>query len=331
MAYPSFFCSTPWLTAAAAMESASDLAVLQLCDGDGVVGLMPLVRRSNRLGGSDLRPLGADFYPDPVGVICDVRLRPALIRLIRTYVESGSLHCDRMSLVWMHKDEAALWADHVQKMTLAPYLELPATFDYLMQGFKKKRRYNLNASVSRFVEAGGRFLQCNDVTGKERLLDDLFELHATRSEQRRIESLIATSRAKTFHRRLAVEAPEARLYALLLDGRTIAVLYGFEFCGNFMYYQIAHDPAFSSFGPGGVLLYLVIKDCCERGIREFNFLQGDEAYKRSWTKTSRDLYSAMVIGGSSRAKLLAALHSLKKTLSSSIGRTMEAASGQVKK
>src|SRR5687768_6129396 len=99
MAYPSCFCGTAWLTTAAAMESVSDLLALQVLEGDVVVGLLPLVKRSNRLGGSDLRSLGADYYPDPLGVICDARLRAEIIRPVRKYVASGSLPCDRLVLV----------------------------------------------------------------------------------------------------------------------------------------------------------------------------------------------------------------------------------------
>jgi hypothetical protein len=59
-----------------------------------------------------------------------------------------------------------------------------------------------------------------------------------------------------------------------------------------------------SLSPGAVLLYKAIEQCCGIGVKEFNFLQGNEGYKWKWTKSSRTLYTVEMYNSTPRGFLL---------------------------
>lgn len=76
------------------------------------------------------------------------------------------------------------------------------------------------------------------------------------------------------------------LARLCRDGVTSAALYGFVLGGVLDDYQSGFDPARS--GAGKLLLGSVMEDAIQRlGLREFDFLRGEETYKRIWSDGSR--------------------------------------------
>jgi len=147
----------------------------------------------------------------------------------------------------------------------------------------------------------------------------LFLLHSKRASERVLDSSFDGPRVQALHRRLAVGADSVRFCGLRLNNQLIAVIYGFEFCNRFFYYQVAHDPAYGNLSPGSVLLFFVIENCCERGISEFNFLQGDESYKSIWTKDSRALYRCVLKQNTWRTSVFDALDESRRYCKRAMG------------
>ena len=305
MSYPSFFCTGDWLEAAANHLSPEEqLVVLVVKEGADTRAVLPLFSKPNRLGGRDLHFLGEDFHPDPLGVLCASGERDRVIRALKNYLLSVP-GWDQLILTWILEDELLAWDIPGTAVAVQPYMSLPATFDTLLKHFKQKKRYNLRALHRRMVEAGGTFVRVSEGEGRQAFLDALFLLHAKRAKERDITSSIAHVRAGRLHRWLVAHTSAAVLFGIVVQERPIAVAYGFEFAQCFFYYQIAHDPEFDQLSPGSVLLFHLIETCCARGLTEFNFLQGDEAYKWAWTKDSRTLYQGVLRQANWRARLLA--------------------------
>jgi len=200
-------------------------------------------------------------------------------------------------------------------VTVAPFKTLPKHFDDLIETFKKKKRYNLRAGVRKTLNAGAEMITSSDKGTHAAFFKNLCRLHKKRVEEKALDSSFVGLRVEQFHLDLLSGTDNARFYGLQLDNKVIAVIYGYEFCNHFYYYQVAHDPDFKDLSPGSVLLYLVIEDCCSRGMAEFNFLQGNESYKRIWTDQSRMLYRAVLSRGNFRSTILNALDQGKKVVS----------------
>lgn len=121
-------------------------------------------------------------------------------------------------------------------------------------------------------------------------LGHLFRLHQLRRQQCGEDGIFRRASSRHFVRlaatRLATTG-SSRLYMLRSAASVIAVLFGLEADRRFLYYQSGFDPGWQGFSPGTVLLSYVIEDCIRRGLRQFEFLRGEESYKDRWTKDRR--------------------------------------------
>jgi CelD/BcsL family acetyltransferase involved in cellulose biosynthesis len=310
MAYPAFFCSGDWLKACAENICPGDeLSILLVKSSGCIIGVLPLVRTHNALRGTDFRYLGSDFYPDPLGLISSPANREICAKALQKYLRDTS-NWDRLFLDWVLEDELTDWRLTGKVLSEAPFKMLPRDFSELLKQFKKKKRYNLRAMAKKIIDAGGEFVASADTNSNIFHLEKLFLLHAKRAAEKSLDSSFLRPRVQSLHRTLTF-SDRVRFYGLKLNDKIIAVIYGFEFCNRFFYYQVAHDPAFGYLSPGSVLLYFVIESCCSRGVAEFNFLQGNETYKSIWTTDSRILYRCVLNSSTWRSNVLNATEEAK--------------------
>lgn len=311
MAYPSFFCTGEWLkTAAESLLAEESLLIFIVKDGGNIQAVLPLVRKRNKLGGVDLHFLGADFYPDPLGLICAPSNRAVCAAALQKHLLSFS-GWDRLILNWVLEEELIDWNLRGKPVSREFFKPLQQNFNGLIHELKKKNRRYLTSKVKKIDEAGCELLISKDKSTHKEFLDALFSLHAKRSAQRNIVSSINSQRVESFHYSLIQRSENACFYGLRLDQQLVAVFYGFLFGNRFLAYQIAHDPRYKDLGLGTAMLYFAIKDCCATGVTEFNFLQGGENYKEIWTDESRVLYQAVFNKGTYRSKVLNALESAR--------------------
>jgi len=320
MSYPSFFCSGEWIMAVVENSAPDDrVHFLAVKDDASVKALLPLVSKSNLLGGRDLHVLGTDFYPDPLGLICNPTDRPACATAIKKYLQTAP-GWDRLILDYIYEDELTAWDLPGKQQSTQFYKSLPNNVDELMGEFNPKKRHNLRTMVRKFMRNGGSFITAADKDGQKHILENLFLLQQRRTEEKSLECTFEGSRVESLHRFLVDHSGQVRFYALSINDQIAAVIYGFEFCDTFFYYRVAHDPAYGHLSAGSVLLCLVIEDCCLRGVKEFNFLQGNESYKLFWSKDSRTLYRAELLSGTLRSTTLKSLEKGKGLLKKGLKR-----------
>lgn len=320
MVTPSFFCSQAWLKALV-LAGGGRLRLLVVRDAhESILGVLPLAEQGNALGGVDLRCWGEAFYPDPLGVICAAEQRAEVVKALADHLHSRA-QADRILLRWFPEEELAALGFELGPATPAPYLPLPASFEEILRGFGKKKRYNMKSMVRKAQEAGLVFRRMESDEERQQALSSLFRLHRERARQRAIFSTFQGEKIEDFHRQLVAGAPAAQLFILEREGRAVAVLYGFRFANCFFYYQIAHDPEWGEWSPGSVLLYLTIEECCRQGLDEFNFLQGDETYKGIWTDQKRWLHQGVLYRPGMRARMFRALADTRKRVKNWVGRS----------
>lgn len=290
MAEPSFFCSGDWLASAARFEADTDIITLTEAQNDDLVAVLPLTKSRNRLGGIDAHVIGARFHPDPLGLICSKNNLAEASSHIRRYFET-KVKWDSLTIDWTTASELEAWGEKGESQTVAPYLSIGNGFEAVLGQFRKKKRYNLKSSVKVLLQDKGAFVvECETPKDKLDCFGEFFKLHRKRAQQRGIKSSVEGREFYEHHSTLLQNSANTRLFALKLEGRILAVIYGFEYAGRFSYYQVAHDPEFGDLSPGKVILFQVIKHYSDNGFTEFNFLQGDEEYKALWTSDKRALF-----------------------------------------
>jgi CelD/BcsL family acetyltransferase involved in cellulose biosynthesis len=90
---------------------------------------------------------------------------------------------------------------------------------------------------------------------------------------------------KKFHLDAAealTQAGHLRLTVLETGGQTVGVLYGMQVGGTRFFYQCGFDPEHKALSPGTLLVATAIRHSIDEGCTRFDFLRGDEAYKRRW-------------------------------------------------
>lgn len=142
-------------------------------------------------------------------------------------------------------------------------------------------RRQVRAKVRKATEAGVTFRYLPPGELRPQHLSTLMDLHERRWQERDGESSFDRSRLG-LHRRLIELAGDQRGPAAVLaehDGATIAMVYGFVWCGTFSFFQSGWEPAWASLGLGTVVHAAAFELLGEAGVTTYDFLRGDEEYK----------------------------------------------------
>jgi len=165
-------------------------------------------------------------------------------------------------------------------------LPLPETQDELLHTFSTRQRANLRNARSRTQrEGGGGTIELAQTDTLQEFLDDLFRLHGRRWNEAGETGVLSDERVIQFHRAVAPELFSAgilRLYRMRVNGRSIAAIYALFHRGTVFCYLQGYDPEFSHLSPGTQLMFAVMEDAVRLGMRRFDFLRGEEAYKMHW-------------------------------------------------
>jgi CelD/BcsL family acetyltransferase involved in cellulose biosynthesis len=101
------------------------------------------------------------------------------------------------------------------------------------------------------------------------------------------------------------------LSEFLLGGVPISWHIGFLHKSRYYWYMPVYRPEYQQYSPGKVHLYTCVEEALRKGITVFDFLKGDEDYKRQWTKDSIALcdlrYSSKRIVSSIRSALVSTI------------------------
>ncbi|HEY6248587.1 MAG TPA: GNAT family N-acetyltransferase, partial [Candidatus Angelobacter sp.] len=74
-----------------------------------------------------------------------------------------------------------------------------------------------------------------------------------------------------------------RVFAVIQEGRIIAVLLALVAAKGFLAWSSGFLTGSERWSPGTMLFAFAIKQAIDAGLREFDFGEGDEAYKQHWT------------------------------------------------
>jgi CelD/BcsL family acetyltransferase involved in cellulose biosynthesis len=77
----------------------------------------------------------------------------------------------------------------------------------------------------------------------------------------------------------------------------VACHMGFIEGGILHLYHTTYDAGFGAYSPGNILMIETIKAAIDAGLRELDFMRGDESYKQRFASGTRAL-TAFVVGGS---------------------------------
>lgn len=301
---PSPFMSWAWHrawteSAPAAEVAASEALVLRGATG-AVQGVVPVsVRRASfhRMPTTVLTWATGDVgCPDHLDVLAtpeaDVAaLAPVLVDLPWQILILSNLAPDAAAALRLCEAIAG-HGYTVRRRTLwrCPDLELCGDWDRYLATLTPTRRQTLRRKERNLHRDHAVTITDYDGDRVEEGLGRLVALHEQRWNGRAGGGAFRDPGVRRLHRRFAAElAAQGQLWltTLDLDGEPAAAWYGFACRDTVYFYQSGRDPRWERESVGLVLMGAMIRRAIERGYRRFDFLRGEDLYKRQWTETQR--------------------------------------------
>lgn len=193
------------------------------------------------------------------------------------------------------RGEVALVAEH-----RCWSIPLPSTWEeYICERLDAKARKNTLRAMRRVAELPGfRFSEAT-ASDADRHIEAVISL-----KHQRFGGKLRRWRARfqDFFRN-AHAAGALRIFALWDGDRAISASAVFvdAVSGTFNAYMRGHDAAYDALGPGRALTGFLIRRAIEDGYRSFDFLRGDEAYKRDFTEEQSSTRNYLVTRPGPRA------------------------------
>jgi CelD/BcsL family acetyltransferase involved in cellulose biosynthesis len=171
---------------------------------------------------------------------------------------------------------------------LTPFLRLRPTWDATAATFdgalrssldRQRRRLDRDAAgpvCERMVAAPGDL---------EESMTRLERLHQSVRAEAGQRGAFGTPLLAAFQREVArrmLAAGRLRLWRLDVGDQTIAAIECFRHADTVSFYTTGYDREWQRYGPGSRVMAVAIGAAIAEGAAEFDFLRGDEPYKRSW-------------------------------------------------
>jgi CelD/BcsL family acetyltransferase involved in cellulose biosynthesis len=159
---------------------------------------------------------------------------------------------------------------------------------------RSSTRSRVRRSLRAFGELEGHFAASG--TESAEVLQELIALHQARWRRDGRPGAFSSPRFAGFHRDLVAELGprgEALLYRVRSERGTVGCLYLFADRGSALFYQSGlADFDDNRLRPGVVTHVLCLQACMERGLDEYDFLAGDQRYKRELATDIREIHWA---------------------------------------
>jgi CelD/BcsL family acetyltransferase involved in cellulose biosynthesis len=312
---PNPFLSWEWLEGWwSAFGAGRSLRLFEARDGEGrLCGLLALARRAGARPGRRWQLLGnglggADYLD---ALVAGPRAAEARAALFGAALDAGGwdlldledLPCGSPS-VKLLRGLAALGGRRVEvtRRFACPGFAVRGTFAEHLARVRRRETYGRR--VRWLARQPGFRIEVAAPGEAGAAMRDFLRLHRLRWEAEGGSYGIPPGRAEELHLALAPRLAARgwlRLYRLFVGDAAIAAVYGIELGGRFYYYQSGYDPAWAARSPGFVLVGRTVEDAYARGLTDYDFLRGEEAYKLDWTADRRETCAVRVRAASLRA------------------------------
>jgi len=286
-----------WADAAPADElAASEALVLRGADGatQALVPVLPRRVSFHRFPAAALTWAMGDLgCPDHLDLLAapdaDVgSLAPALERMPWQVLVLSNLSPDARAVRRLFEAFAGRgYVMRRQALFGCPYLDLAGDWDRYLAALTPTRRQTLRRKERNLQRDHAMTITDYDADRVEEGLLRLMDLHARRWDDGGSGGAFRDPRVVRMHRRFATDLATLRrlwLTTLDLDGEQVAAWYGFTWHDTVYFYQSGRDPKWDRESVGQVLMGAMIRRAIERGYRRFDFLRGEDLYKRQWTE-----------------------------------------------
>lgn len=309
-----------------------------------LVGVMPLCMEQRRVLGRIVRRLAFLGETEVCGDFLDVVAKPeqhaGVVRSFAAFLQEEQRAWDVLDLADMDSQSPTVailqdsFAGPAYKTELRPGEICPritfsedATFSSFI-GLSGRRENYMRRRKWLEKQPGFSIDKIEDPAFLAAPFKEFLRLHSLRWASEGGSDGIRGPEVEAFHRDatlLLAERNKLQLFTMSIEGRMVAAVYGLRHGDTFSYYQAGRDPDWNSKSVGMVLLAETFKMCIESGVRVYDFLRGEEAYKLDWSNSERHLAGLRISLHSGSGKWLEREEDLLNSTRQVAGRLMSTA------
>ncbi len=337
------FATFGWYTAWAAYYATQEPGdrfcpeVLVFRQNGVVVGIAPLVRRvSSRLGMRVRRlefvSIHADYNQLVIGEDCAGLTTALLDFLARTPEQWDAVDLrdlpdgeDCAGLIMNALSSGCLSYRIAAERHPCPYLPLDGNAEHQIGQLSGHARRVLRKRRAQADNGGTRVRLIEHPEREPGLLETMIELERKKHTRSEFPPFIAPHES-VFRSLFENLGPRNWLCVALLERGTEPIAFQLSFrCGCALWdYNKAHDHAYARLAPGTLLLLAMFDYGFARGFNEYDFLRGEEEYKKVWSSNCRNRSRLLIWndGGASRFRKIV-YYDLKSKIYSAIRRRGE--------
>ncbi len=285
-----------WLqTWTSKFANSNRLRTIVVRNGKDLVGLFPLIVCPSPW--SSLRPagVGPSDYLGPL-ILDPHSSTGALIR--GALSDLSKKHLVDLHQVPSDHPFASEYADSLPiEQARCLILDLPPTYNEYVAGLSKSLRYDVRRLEGKALKERGATIEWATQESIGEFADQFFDLHKARWKSRGLPGAFFGKNERFQRQWMAagVESGAVIINRLVCEGKSVGSVYAMKHGSTCYFYQAGMDPAASSLSPGTILVSKMIERAIDLGCKTFDFMRGDEPYKRRWKPTRERTNSRILI------------------------------------
>ena len=179
-------------------------------------------------------------------------------------------------------------SSQVERQEVAPYIDLPKTWEEYLEGLKRKYRKELKRKIKRLEAIG------HEVTQEDNL-GEFVRLHRLSDPAK--NKFMSEPMARFFQDVYEAKIPgwQSKLAFLKIEGKYAAGIMSFVSEDEYWLYNSGFDPEYSFYSVGFLLKAWSIRQAIEDGKKKYDFLRGSERYKYELGAKDLQLYRIMIM------------------------------------
>ena len=286
----------PWWHA---YGSGRELRVLVMKGDAGVVAIVPMyIERARPLLPISIRRLrligDGSGDSDDLDITVQPGYEEAVVDSILAWARTSDwdvceLNCvsPRSSVLPLLRERIAKaqWKYTVSEKAMVA-VPLPATWEEYLKQLSSKERGKVGNRYRHLLNAyKTNFYRCERMEELPGALETLFALHQKRWELKGLPGAFSSADRRLFYYNMAaalLAKDQLELWVLQLNGEPAAAQIGLRYGARVCALQEGFDPGYGSDSVGYVLRAYVLRYCIEHGVREYDFLAGDQDSKQRW-------------------------------------------------
>lgn len=289
------FQSRTWIQTWAKHFSADrNLQTIVVHEGNDLVALYPLV--AGFAPWMPLRPagVGPSDYLQPLTISDDESLMGTVVDVLHELSKKHLL--DLHQLPGDHPFLAGLRECRSVSQATCLVLDLPNSYEDYVAGLSKSLRYDVRRLEGKALKERNATVEWMSAEQADEFADQFFALHRLRWKSRGLPGAFF-GKGERFQRdwmRQAVQDGTVIMNRLVAEGKPVGCVYAMRSGHTTYFYQAGMDPDASSLSPGTILVSKMIQRAIEDGYTTFDFMRGDEPYKRRW-KPNRERVNSRIL------------------------------------